>query len=109
MSWFFETSRLPELNAPAAFSARDRLCPSYSPLRDFSNFVMTVLRLSMAFDPLRVVLPLFFGSGALFIGSLARDIYYRNLADTTIFLFLFSMLILMIGLLADLINRKLPW
>jgi glycosyltransferase involved in cell wall biosynthesis len=79
------------------------------PLRDFSNFVMTILRLSMAFDPLRVVLPLFFTSGALTVGSLARDLYYRNLADTTLFLFLFSMLILMIGLLADLINRKLPW
>jgi glycosyltransferase involved in cell wall biosynthesis len=79
------------------------------PLRDFSNFVMTILRLSMAFDPLRVVLPLFFTSGALTLGSLARDLYYRNLADTTLFLFLFSMLILMIGLLADLINRKLPW
>jgi len=79
------------------------------PLRDFSNFVMTVLRLSMAFDPLRVVMPLFLASGALTLGSLARDLYYRNLADTTIFLFLFTMLILMIGLLADLINRKLPW
>ncbi len=79
------------------------------PLRDFSNFVMTILRLSMAFDPLRVVLPLFFSSGVLTLGSLARDLYYRNLADTSIFLFLFSMLILMIGLLADLINRKLPW
>lgn len=79
------------------------------PWRDFNNFVMTVLRLSMAFDPLRVVLPLFFASGALTLGSLARDLVYRNLADTTVFLFLFTMLILMIGLLADLINRKLPW
>jgi hypothetical protein len=79
------------------------------PWRDFTNFVLTVLRLSMAFDPLRVVLPLFFSSGALTLGSLARDLVYRNLADTTIFLFLFTMLILMIGLLADLINRKLPW
>ncbi|MBN2346423.1 MAG: glycosyltransferase family 2 protein [Candidatus Aminicenantes bacterium] len=79
------------------------------PLRDFSNFVMTILRLSMAFDPLRVVLPLFFASGALTLASLVRDLYHRNLADTTVFLFLFTMLILMIGLLADLINRKLPW
>ncbi len=79
------------------------------PLRDFSNFVMTILRLSMAFDPLRVVLPVFFASAALTLASLGRDLFYRNLADTTIFLLLFSMLILMIGLLADLINRKLPW
>lgn len=79
------------------------------PLNDFSNFVMTILRLAVAFDPLRVVLPVFFVSGALALGSLGRDLYYRNLADTTIFLFLFSLLILMIGLLADLINRKLPW
>lgn len=79
------------------------------PLHDFSNFVMTILRLSMAFDPLRVVLPIFFASGALTVGSLVRDLYYRNLADTSIFLLLFTLLILMIGLLADLINRKLPW
>lgn len=79
------------------------------PIHDFSNFVMTILRLAMAFDPLRVVLPLCFASAILTMGSLARDLYYRNLADTTIFLLLFTLVILMIGLLADLINRKLPW
>jgi glycosyltransferase involved in cell wall biosynthesis len=79
------------------------------PLYDFSQFIMTILRLSMVFDPLRVIMPVFFTSSTFMLLSLARDIYYRNLADTTIFIFLFSMIILMLGLLADLINRKLPW
>jgi glycosyltransferase involved in cell wall biosynthesis len=79
------------------------------PLSDFSQFIMTILRLSMVFDPLRVIMPIFFTSSVFTVLSLARDIYYRNLADTTVFLFLFSMIILMLGLLADLINRKLPW
>jgi glycosyltransferase involved in cell wall biosynthesis len=79
------------------------------PLYDFSQFVMTILRLSMVFDPLRVIMPVFFTSSIFMLLSFARDVYYRNLADTTIFLFLFSMIILMLGLLADLINRKLPW
>ena len=79
------------------------------PLSDFSNFIMTILRLSMLFDPLRVIMPFFFASSFFMLLSLARDIYYRNLADTTLFLFLFSMIILMLGLLADLINRKMPW
>jgi glycosyltransferase involved in cell wall biosynthesis len=79
------------------------------PLYDFSQFIMTILRLSMVFDPLRVIMPIFFTSSTFTLISLARDIYYRNLADTSLFLFLFSMIILMLGLLADLINRKLPW
>ncbi|MCG2810198.1 MAG: glycosyltransferase family 2 protein [Candidatus Aminicenantes bacterium] len=78
------------------------------PLYDFSQFIMTILRLSMVFDPLRVIMPVFFSSSIFTLLSLARDVYYRNLADTTVFLFLFSMVILMLGLLADLINRKLP-
>jgi glycosyltransferase involved in cell wall biosynthesis len=80
-----------------------------SPLYDFSQFIMTILRLSMVFDPLRVIMPVFFTSSIFTLLSLARDLYYRNMADTTLFLFLFSMIILMLGLLADLINRKLPW
>jgi len=79
------------------------------PLSDFAQFIMTILRLSMVFDPLRVAMPIFLTSSAFTLLSLARDVYNRNLADTTLFLFLFSMVILMLGLLADLINRKLPW
>jgi glycosyltransferase involved in cell wall biosynthesis len=79
------------------------------PFSDFAQFIMTILRLSMVFDPLRVILPVFFTSSIFTLLSLTRDVYYRNLADTTVFLFLFSMIILMLGLLADLINRKLPW
>jgi glycosyltransferase involved in cell wall biosynthesis len=79
------------------------------PFSDFTQFIMTILRLSMVFDPLRVIMPVFFSSSIFTLLSLARDMYYRNLADTTVFLFLFSMIILMLGLLADLINRKLPW
>jgi glycosyltransferase involved in cell wall biosynthesis len=79
------------------------------PFSDFYNFIMIILRLSMIFDPLRVAMPVVFTSSFLTAASFVRDIVNRNLADTTVFLFLFSLIFLMIGLLADLINRKIPW
>lgn len=79
------------------------------PLADFCQFIMTILRLSMVFDPLRVVMPIVLASGTFMAASLVRDLLNRNLADTSVFLFLFTMIFLMLGLLADLINRKLPW
>lgn len=52
-------------------------------------------------------MPVFFLTTILTIISIARDIYLINLTDTTVILFIFSILILMIGLLADLINKRL--
>jgi len=76
------------------------------PLRDTYNFILLILRLAMLFNPLRVFMPAFFIVFFMTLISLGRDIYNLNLTDTTVMLFVFSIIILMIGLLADLINKK---
>ncbi len=77
------------------------------PIKDTYNFLLLILRISMLFNPLRIFMPVFFLTTILTIISIARDIYLINLTDTTVILFIFSILILMIGLLADLINKRL--
>jgi glycosyltransferase involved in cell wall biosynthesis len=78
------------------------------PLRDTYNFIMLIMRTAMLFNPLRVLMPLFFFIFFLSLLSVVRDIYLVNLTDTTVILFIFSIIILMIGLLADLINQRFP-
>jgi glycosyltransferase involved in cell wall biosynthesis len=78
------------------------------PIKDTYNFVLLILRIIMLFNPLRISMPIFFFSTFLTVLSIARDIYILNLTDTTVILFIFSIIILMIGLLADLINKKIP-
>lgn len=76
------------------------------PIKDTYNFFLLILRITMLFNPLRIFMPLFFFTLTLSFGALARDIYIRNLTDTTVLLFVFSLIIFLIGLLADLINRR---
>jgi len=78
------------------------------PFKDTYNFFMLILRLATFFNPLKVFLPPFFFLMILSIFSLIRDIYNLNLSDTTVILFLFGVIILMLGLLADLINKRFP-
>jgi len=52
--------------------------------------------------------PFFFTAFLAFI-SLIRDIIHLNIAETTVTLFVAAILLLMLGLLADLINKKFPW
>ncbi len=77
------------------------------PIKDTYNFLLLILRISMLFNPLRIFMPVFFLTTLLTIISIVRDIYLLNLTDTTVILFIFSILVLMIGLLADLINKRL--
>ncbi|MCK4889154.1 MAG: glycosyltransferase family 2 protein, partial [Candidatus Aminicenantes bacterium] len=76
------------------------------PIKDTYNFFLLIMRITMLFNPLRIFMPVFFFTLLLSFGSLARDIYIRNLTDTTVLLFVFSLIIFLIGLLADLINRR---
>jgi len=76
------------------------------PIRDTYNFFLLIMRITMLFNPLRIFMPVFFFMLLLSFGSLTRDIYIRNLTDTTVLLFVFSLIIFLIGLLADLINRR---
>jgi glycosyltransferase involved in cell wall biosynthesis len=78
------------------------------PIKDFNNFILLIVRITMMFNPLRVFLPIFFFLMFLTLLSVGRDIYNLNMSDTTVMIFIFSIVMMMIGLLADLINRKLP-
>ena len=79
------------------------------PVKDTYQFVLLILRLAMLFDPLRIFMPPFFVTAFLAFVSLVRDIVHLNLAETTVTLFVAAILLLMLGLLADLINKKFPW
>ncbi len=76
------------------------------PIKDTYNFFLLIMRITMLFNPLRIFMPIFFFTLTLSFGSLGRDIYIRNLTDTTVLLFVFSLIIFLIGLLADLVNRR---
>jgi len=78
------------------------------PLREFFKFIILIVRLVTYFKPLEVFLP---ASAFLFLAGLVVGFYslvmYRRVMDvTTIILILFSVQIALLGLLADLINRK---
>ncbi len=77
-----------------------------SPIKDSYNFLLLILRISMLFNPLRIFMPVFFLTSFFTTISIGRDLYLLNLTDTTAILFIFSILILMMGLLADLINKR---
>ncbi|MDY0298108.1 MAG: glycosyltransferase family 2 protein [Acidobacteriota bacterium] len=77
------------------------------PLKDTYNFFLLLMRITMLFNPLRIFMPIAITTFIFSLGSLARDIIILNLTDTTVLLFLFSVIFLMIGLLADLINKRI--
>ena len=79
------------------------------PIKDTYNFILLIMRTTMLFNPLRVFMPLFFLTFFLFLVSLGRALSMVKQTDTTGILFIFSIIILMIGLLADLINKKFPY
>ncbi len=68
---------------------------------DALRLFMLILRIIMLFSPLRIFLPL---SGILFLSSLSSGFFnliQRNITDTTLLLFISSILIFFFGLLAD--------
>ncbi|MCZ7401017.1 MAG: glycosyltransferase family 2 protein [Candidatus Methanoperedens sp.] len=78
-----------------------------SPIRDFVNFAVLMIRTVAYFNPLKVFLPasiIFFVAG--FLVLLYQIILYRNIADLPVMLLLAALQIGLMGLLADLIVRK---
>ena len=78
------------------------------PLREFFKFIILIIRLVTYFKPLEVFLP---ASAFLFLAGVAVGfysliVYHRVMDVTMIILILFSLQIALLGLLADLINRK---
>jgi glycosyltransferase involved in cell wall biosynthesis len=73
--------------------------------KEFSAFILLVLRTVVLFNPLKVFLPL---GGLMFtIGcfKLIHDIYLWNLSETAVMAFLAAVIVWSVGLLADMISR----
>jgi glycosyltransferase involved in cell wall biosynthesis len=78
------------------------------PLRDTLNFLILIMRTILYFNPLRIFLPVSLLCGLLFLGSLVYDVWaLRNLTEKTLILLFGAAQLLAIGVLADLITKRL--
>lgn len=80
------------------------------PVRDTLNFVQLILRIALYFAPLKIFLPL---SGLLLLLALSWGLFSRlvlqQLADvSTLIIGMAAVQVAVVGLLAELINRRLP-
>lgn len=76
------------------------------PVRDTVNFVQLIVRTGMYFAPLRVFFPIALLMGFGFLISLAIDLYFLSITQSTLLLLLFSMNTGMFALLADMIDKR---
>lgn len=78
------------------------------PIRDTLRFVQLIARTGMYFAPLRVLFPIFALSAILFLASAIYDIFFiSNVTDTTVILFFLCVNIIMFGLLADMMDKRI--
>jgi len=78
------------------------------PIRDTLGMLRTIFFTGMYFAPLRVFLPiagLFFLG---FVGTFSQDLYYRNLNERTLILFVAATQFGMFALLAEMIDKRSP-
>ena len=80
------------------------------PIYDTLNFVKLIIRTVMYFDPLRIFLPasVFFILAALGVGLVSHFVFGQVADVTTVLLFLTGIQIFTLGMLADMLNRRLP-
>ena len=80
------------------------------PIADTIGFTKLIFRTIMYFDPLRVFIPAAaaFVFAAIAIGVGSYSITGRVMDVTTVLLFTTGFQVLMVGLLADMLNRRLP-
>ena len=78
------------------------------PIRDTVNFFSLVVRTALYFDPLKIFIPLSLSmiSLSLLKMVLIDILLIQNMTDSTLFLFLAGIQIGMLGLLADLIDKR---
>lgn len=75
--------------------------------RDAVGFFILILRTVTYFNPLRTFVPLFLLFFTMAMGKLAYDVFYlENITDTSTLLFVSSLQIILIGIVADLIVRR---
>ena len=78
------------------------------PLRDTLNFLILILRTILYFNPLKIFLPIAIVLGTSFFGSLAYDVFVlRDFTEKTLILLFGAMNLLAIGVIADLIAKRL--
>jgi hypothetical protein len=77
----------------------------FHPIKDSINYVMTAIRIVMYFQPLRFFLPLFSVVLAVAIVKGFYDVYYSPLGlhDSDVVLLSLALVVLSVGMLADLI------
>lgn len=79
------------------------------PIYDTSNFLLLIIRTIICFNPLRVFMP---ASAVLFFTAVAVTFYSIFIIDrfmdvTVTLLFIFGVQLIVLGLVADLINRRI--
>ncbi|MDD4734569.1 MAG: glycosyltransferase family 2 protein [Kiritimatiellae bacterium] len=78
------------------------------PIRDTLNFFKLIFRIGVYFSPMRVFMPIASTTFLVFLLCLAYDVLIlNNLTDKTVFLFMFTAMITMFSLLADMIDKRL--
>jgi len=78
------------------------------PIKDTYRFFMLIVRTTVYFNPLRVFMPLGAGLGTLGMGKLAHEIIVTGgLAETSVLLLLGSFQTIALGLIADMINKRI--
>ncbi|MEZ4458617.1 MAG: glycosyltransferase family 2 protein [bacterium] len=80
------------------------------PIYDTINFTKLIIRTIMYFDPLRIFLPIavLFMGGAIAVGLGTLFFAERIWDTTTVLLFVTGFQMLVLGMLADTMNRRLP-
>jgi glycosyltransferase involved in cell wall biosynthesis len=76
------------------------------PIKDAINYFTLVMRMILFFNPLKIFLPLSFTLFVAFLGSLAHDVWLRDLNEATLILLIGFMQMTLLGFLADLVNRR---
>jgi glycosyltransferase involved in cell wall biosynthesis len=84
---------------------RPRIGSSKLRAKEFTAFIMLVLRTVVLFNPLKLFLPLGTAMFLAGLGKLVYDIFLWNLSETTVMAFLAAVTIWSVGLLADLTAR----
>jgi len=78
------------------------------PIRDTYRFFMLILRTTVYFNPLKVFMPLSFSLFTMGVAKLAHEIITSGgVAETSVFLILASFQMAALGLLADMIDKRL--
>lgn len=79
-----------------------------SPIRDTFNFVSLIIRTVMYFNPLKIFIPISLLLAGLGMVTLCYDVFaIHNIGDKTVLLLSMGLLIGAIGLLSDLIVKKM--